>query len=125
MFGVFYWTKQPDSVRFHVTSDRHHRFVLCSLLRAPAYSGLLLVLWSRTDLEVTKLAGVSSCWRAIRSARPHTPSRSYRLLSTSILLLTVNISYADFFFSIDELVLRITSHLEVRLSSLSFGKQAY
>jgi len=69
LFGVFHRTKQPDSVRSHLTSDRHHRFVLCSLLRAPAYSGLLLVLWPRTDLELIILAGVGSSWRA-RSVQP-------------------------------------------------------
>jgi len=72
LFGVFYRTKQPDSVRSHFTSftsDHHHQFVLCSLLRAPAYSGLLLVLWSRTDLKIVTFARVSSCWRA-RSVQP-------------------------------------------------------
>jgi len=56
------------------------------------------------------------------------PSTHHRVLiacfSTSILLLIVNISHAVFFFSIDELALRITGHLEVRSSSLSFGELA-
>jgi len=69
-FGVFYRTKQPDSGRSHLTSDRHHRFVLCSLLRAPltrAYSSTVASYRSRTD-QLCRSRLILA--RSIRSARP-------------------------------------------------------